>query len=158
MLEVKVATPDDWEAVRSVRLAALRDAPRAFWARFEDEVEFPERRWRERISTGHNLLALLDGRPIGQATGVMPDGRSARVSLVGMWVAGEARGIGVGARLVEGVCEWAAASGAHRVELWVEEGNDPALRLYERCGFRPTGERQPMPGGDRTELAMFRTV
>jgi ribosomal protein S18 acetylase RimI-like enzyme len=29
--------------------------------------------------------------------------------------------------------------------LWVAEANEPARRLYERYGFTPTGECQPLP-------------
>jgi ribosomal protein S18 acetylase RimI-like enzyme len=30
--------------------------------------------------------------------------------------------------------------------LWILNGNDPALRLYEQFGFQSTNERQPLPG------------
>ncbi len=29
--------------------------------------------------------------------------------------------------------------------LWVADHNIPAWLLYERVGFQPTGERQPLP-------------
>jgi ribosomal protein S18 acetylase RimI-like enzyme len=45
------------------------------------------------------------------------------------------------------------------VHLWVTRGNEPALRLYESMGFRPTGESQPLPSDPaRVELAMTREL
>jgi hypothetical protein len=29
--------------------------------------------------------------------------------------------------------------------LWILNGNDPALRLYEQFGFQSTNQRQPLP-------------
>jgi ribosomal protein S18 acetylase RimI-like enzyme len=41
----------------------------------------------------------------------------------------------------------------------VTENNKPARGLYERCGFSPTGERQPLPSDPALmELAMARSV
>jgi ribosomal protein S18 acetylase RimI-like enzyme len=43
------------------------------------------------------------------------------------------------------------------VQLWVTETNDPARRLYERCGFALTGERKPLPSHpEYAEIAMAR--
>ncbi len=36
-------------------------------------------------------------------------------------------------------------SGVHTVWLWILNGNDPALRLYEQFGFQSTNQRQPLP-------------
>jgi RimJ/RimL family protein N-acetyltransferase len=41
----------------------------------------------------------------------------------------------------------------------VTDNNKPARRLYERCGFTPTGERQPLPSNPALgELAMTRDL
>ena len=51
------------------------------------------------------------------------------------------RGRGIGAQLVQGVCETAAAAerpGQHLI-LQVEGDNTAAVRLYERCGFESSG-------------------
>ena len=47
--------------------------------------------------------------------------------------------------LVEAISGWAQACGARRLTLWVTARNDPAVALYQRCGFRPTGLTKPLP-------------
>ena len=55
--------------------------------------------------------------------------------------------------------DWAAARNATSVHLWVTETNKPARLLYERCGFTPTAERQPLPSNPSlAELAMSRPL
>jgi len=76
-----------------------------------------------------------------------------------MWVRPQARGHGVGEALIAAVLEWAQARHARSVHLWVTEANKPARRLYERCGFKPTGERQPLPSNPALdELALARPL
>jgi ribosomal protein S18 acetylase RimI-like enzyme len=62
-----------------------------------------------------------------------------------MFVRPQARGHGVGEALVDAVAVWARGKDAKSVHLWVTETNKPAIRLYERCGFTATPERQPLP-------------
>jgi GNAT superfamily N-acetyltransferase len=60
---------------------------------------------------------------------------------------------------IAAVLDWARASRARSVHLWVTETNKPACRLYERCGFSPTGERQPLPSNPALgELGMTRPL
>jgi ribosomal protein S18 acetylase RimI-like enzyme len=47
--------------------------------------------------------------------------------------------------LIDRAVRWATDHHADEVILWVADQNAAARRLYERIGFRPTGERQPLP-------------
>jgi RimJ/RimL family protein N-acetyltransferase len=61
-----------------------------------------------------------------------------------MFVHHTARRRGLGAALIEAVSAWARDCGAGQVSLWVAEGNDRALSLYQGLGFRLTGVTQPL--------------
>ena len=76
-----------------------------------------------------------------------------------MFVDGTERRHGVGAMLVEGVAAWARARGAARLSLWVFPSNEPAIALYRKCGFRPTGETKPLAHSPTIgELRMVRDL
>ena len=62
-----------------------------------------------------------------------------KATLVGMYVEPGAGGRGVGRALVEALLAEARADGLELIVLTVTEGNDKAVALYERCGFRSFG-------------------
>jgi ribosomal protein S18 acetylase RimI-like enzyme len=138
-------TAQDWRTLRDVRLRALAEAPRAFGFTLERELGYDERTWRERAGAGRTFLARLAGDVVGLVSFYVEEGREAERQLVSMWVDPRARGTGVAALLVAAVREAAATEGARVLTLFVADGNDRARRLYERLGFRSTGERQPLP-------------
>jgi GNAT superfamily N-acetyltransferase len=144
---VRETEVDDWAAMRDIRLAALQDAPDAFAATYHQEVSFTEAQWRTRIDRGGSFLAYVPevsaSDPAGLSCGYLTDPDT--VNLVSMWVNPQARGHGVGQALIAAVTGWARARAAQSVHLWVTETNSPARRLYQRCGFSLTGERQPLP-------------
>ena len=160
MTELRTVGADDWQAMRDIRLDALREAPYAFASTYAQEAAYPEQTWRERAGSGNSIVAYLPelGRgPVGlvAAIGAVPG----ELELVSMWVWPQARGRQVGSALVEAIVERARRAGLAQVHLWVTEMNKPARRLYERCGFSPTGERQPLPSDPALmELALARTV
>ena len=54
---------------------------------------------------------------------------------------------------------WARECGAEALCLWVVSTNRSAVALYERCGFRPTGQRQPLDHTPAlTEIQMIRDL
>ena len=157
MIELQVLTPDDWRIWRELRQVALGEAPYAFGSKLADwqgEGDLEER-WRGRLSIpgSHNLVVLLDGQPVGMASGV-PDDRDGVAELISMWVSPAARGRGAGDRLMAAVEQWARQGGAHTLKLSVTVGNDNAIALYQRSGFTDTGERETMPDGIRSEMIM----
>jgi GNAT superfamily N-acetyltransferase len=147
MVLVRKAMPEDWRALRDIRLAALRDAPDAFASTHDREAAFGEADWRGRTAVGGAFLAYLPevsaSEPVGLAGGYQPT--PGITELVSMYVRPRARGRGVGQALIDAVIGWAVTNNATTVHLWVTETNSRARSLYERCGFKPTGERQPLP-------------
>ncbi|MBI4011908.1 MAG: GNAT family N-acetyltransferase, partial [Candidatus Rokubacteria bacterium] len=55
------------------------------------------------------------------------------------------RGRGVGRALVEAVLGWCRGTGIGHLVLWSDTRFDRAHVLYQRMGFRRTGERE-LPG------------
>jgi ribosomal-protein-alanine N-acetyltransferase len=69
------------------------------------------------------------------------------------------RGHGVGRALLDLHLRRLAGMGARAVFLEVEEGNEPALSLYRRAGFRQVGQRPnyyPQPGGPSVAALILR--
>ena len=161
MVLVRETVADDWQALRDIRLEALRDAPTAFGSTYEQETERGEAHWRDRIARGGTFLAFIPEvsatEPAGLIGGYQED--PVTVELVSMYGRPRARGRGVGEALVAAVIDWAGQRNAAAVRLWVTETNAPALALYERCGFALTGERQPVPFHPSIdEVAMIRRL
>jgi len=160
MVLVREITADDWKLMRDVRLAALAEAPSAFGSTYAREADFTEERWRGRISERSVTFFAHEERadvaPAGLVGVYVEDGDA---ELVSMWVRPSARGLGVGAALVEAAAAWAKTRDFGALFLWVTESNAPAVRLYERLGFTPTGERQPLPSNPAlAEIRMSREL
>jgi GNAT superfamily N-acetyltransferase len=161
MVVVRAATAEEWQVLRDIRLEALRDAPNSFGATYDQQAALAETDWRRRISRGGTFFAYID-----EANGTMPAGLVGglpetpdRVELVSLWVRPGARGLGVGEALVTAVIDWALRRNATAVHLWLTEKNEFARKLYQRCGFIPTDERQPLPTKpDLTEVGMVRPL
>jgi GNAT superfamily N-acetyltransferase len=128
VVSVRAIEVGEWALWRSLRLAALREAPEAFTSSYDDWATADEARWRQRLEGWLNLVASLDGEHVGMASGKVGD----PVLLTSLWVAPNARGRGVGDVLVDGVVRWAAP---RSVVLGVEAGNECARALYLRHGF-----------------------
>ena len=76
-----------------------------------------------------------DGRPAAQRLRRRGSGRT-RGYLQRLAVAPAAQGGGVGAALVVDGLRWLRRWGTKEVFVNTQEGNDSAIRLYERLGFR----------------------
>ncbi|GAA1274226.1 GNAT family N-acetyltransferase [Saccharothrix xinjiangensis] len=142
MIEIRPLEADEWALWRSLRLAALREAPDAFTSRYEDWASASEARWRQRLSGWLNLVAALDGEHVG----MVGCGAGDPAPVVSLWVAPRARGRGVGDALVAAVVAWAAP---RSVELGVAAGNDRARALYLRHGFVEVGGGRLVRAGAR---------
>ncbi|WP_320776161.1 GNAT family N-acetyltransferase [Streptomyces sp. CRN 30] len=84
---------------------------------------------RERV-----WIAELDGRPVGCVLCVR-DSAPATARLRLLLVEPEARGLGIGDRLVAAVVAFARETGHQQLVLWTNDVLGAARRLYERHGF-----------------------
>lgn len=157
-MEIRRASEADLRPLRALRLRALTEDPHAFGSTPESELARTDEQWAFRFDPGATFAAVAEDGTLGGMVTGLPDPEHHRcVDLISMWVAPEHRGRGGGAGLVEAVCAWATDRGAAEVRLHVVAGNTAAERLYERCGFRPTGEVVPT-GDGRTERVLTRRL
>jgi ribosomal protein S18 acetylase RimI-like enzyme len=93
-----------------------------------------------RRGNGANAVAFVDGALVGECTlqrRIPSDER--HTAVLGIAVLAGFRGIGIGEELMRQVLLKARRLGVWLVELEVMKGNVPAVRLYEKLGFRTVG-------------------
>jgi hypothetical protein len=59
MVLVRATTMTDWQALREIRLQALRDAPDAFASTYAREAAFGEDEWHRRATRDGSFIAFL---------------------------------------------------------------------------------------------------
>ena len=172
---IRSIRPDEWPAVKELRLAALQDpvAHLAFLESFEQASDKPDSYWRERTANGaegapgaQQIIAEgPDGHWAGTLTVLVEEAGSKdwagfpverrQGHVVGVFVRPEHRGSGLTEALFEAGLKWAWGRGAERVRLIVHEDNARARAFYRKVGFVPTGLTVPLSedSGD-SELEM----
>lgn len=143
MIDVRIFTPEDWQILRELRLAALKDSPEFFGGTYEEAESRKDQEWQRWPRDGRAFGAFLDSQPVGMAaTWPNPESPEAE-TLIGMWVAPSARSKGVAEAIIDAVV---AAAEAKPVELNVYDNNPRAHAFYKRYGFvdvRRTDYGQP---------------
>jgi hypothetical protein len=82
-LVVRRVVPDEWQAFREIRLAALAESPGAFVTTYARASQYDEQLWRSRAADGATMLAWRGDRPVGLVAAYLPDDVA---QLVMMWV------------------------------------------------------------------------
>jgi ribosomal protein S18 acetylase RimI-like enzyme len=141
---VRRVRPSDWRLLKLCRLRALLLDPASFGTSLAKSAGQPERHWRD-LAAGHaggrdrSILLALDDRA---AVGMIRIERENPPDLFGiysLWVDPAHRRRGVAARLLGEAERWAHSVGARRTELFVAVAAGPALALYRRSGYSPSG-------------------
>lgn len=157
----------DWRSYRELRLEMLLDAPEAFWVKHSEVVDNTEEQWRWMIGHLPCLQARdRDGHPLGTLSvlpRVTPPGEEepteepGDVWVLAVYVRPAARGRGVSDELLRAAERMALERfDGRRLVLHVSELNEPALALYERHGYQPTGatiDHPRLAGVQELELA-----
>jgi putative acetyltransferase len=143
----------------TIRRATPADAP-GYARVMSDPAVYPglmqlpynnEQQWRERLTeiTGPGkvdlvLVAERDGAIVGNSglhpLTLAPQVRRRHVASIGIAVASEAQGQGVGTALMQAMCDYADRwLGLLRIELTVYVDNARAIALYRKFGFEIEG-------------------
>lgn len=85
-------------------------------------------------------IAELDGRPVGSVMCVRDEAEEGTARLRLLLVEPEARGHGIGERLVGSVVEFARERGYRDLVLWTNDVLGGARRIYQRAGFTLVAE------------------
>ncbi|HVV64006.1 MAG TPA: GNAT family N-acetyltransferase [Rhizomicrobium sp.] len=161
-LSVRPLAPVDYEALRDIRLEALRLHPEFFAADLAQEEAASREEWLARLSSAVTLGGFLDGRLCGLLVLARPSRpKLAHTGEVGaMYVREEARGTGLADALMHAAIDLASRQ-MEQLKLTVNAQNARAVRFYERHGFREIG-RIPkslfVDGRYYDELLMLRRV
>jgi RimJ/RimL family protein N-acetyltransferase len=139
-IEIRPLAPRDAESYREIRLEALRNSPEAFGSNFEFEAAQPLAWFEHRLASSGVFGAFRDGALLGIAGFFIQQEpkKAHKATLWGMYVRPQARGSGIGRRLVETVID-AARARAELIQLAVVSENEAARRLYSALGFSQYG-------------------
>ena len=143
---IRPATPEDEPALTEVQhSSAIHHAtidPDRWRMQTLEEGARSRRHWHRVQPRSAGLVAVADGRVVGMIELYLkrprdPEGAQvARIKVdLGLAVAPDWRGRGVGTALMRAAEDWARAQGAERMVLDLNAANEGALRLYERLGY-----------------------
>lgn len=166
-ISIRPLGPEDASHFRSLRLAALRDAPQAFGSSYEEEHLVTPQEWARRLEPAPTraVFGAWDGERLVGSAGLLrmaPLKQLHKAVTWGVYVAPTQRGSGLGRRLMGAVLEEAGRwQGVRQALLTVAEDNPAAQRLYESLGFVAYG-REPaalqVGGRYLAETLMIRTL
>ena len=161
-LAVRPLTAEDYEALREIRLEALRLHPEAFAADLAQEEVMSKEQWLARLASATSFGGFVDDALVGIAV----FSRSGRPKLAhtgdlgAMYVRESARGSGLADLLMQTLLAHAAGE-VEQIKLTVNAENARAVKFYERHGFRAIGcipNSLRVAGRDYDELLMLRVL
>jgi L-amino acid N-acyltransferase YncA len=138
-VELRSLRPDDWPTVAEIYWDGMRDG----LATFETEVPTWDA-WDAAHLREHRIVADLMGDVVGWAALAPVSSRPCYrgVAEDSVYVARQARGLGIGRKLLEALVTGAERAGIWTIQTSIFPENRASLALHEHCGFRVVGTRE----------------
>lgn len=139
-LDIRPARVDDAGAICEIYNHAIEDRVATLETRLRTGEE--QRAWLEARDERHPVLVADRAGAVvawGSLNVFNPRAAYDHVADFSIYVAREARGAGVGRRMLEALIDCARAIGYHKMVLAAFEWNTAGMRLYESAGFRRVG-------------------
>ena len=143
-INIREALPSDVIQYRELRLFALQDAPTAFSADYQVNLNHPMSFWEGRLrfdEYGMVYFAERAGNLIGM-TGIRqresPKTKHS-AEIFSVYVRPEWRGLRIAEGMLDHCVQWAKAREVNTLKLGVMADNTSAVRCYERCDFKIYG-------------------
>jgi L-amino acid N-acyltransferase YncA len=137
-MQVRELRPADWPAVRAIYEEGIASGDATF------ETEAPDWEAWDAAHLDLRLVAERDGEVVGWAalSGVSDRCAYRGVAEVSVYVAGAARGAGIGRALLDELVARSEAAGYWTLTAGIFPENEASLRLHRACGFREVGVRE----------------
>ena len=159
-IEIVTATVNDVDRLRALRLAALKDTPDAFGARYDDEVNKPILEWQDRLKNTHWCFVVADGVDVGLlAVDRAEKDRNSDCWLSSWWIKDEFRGSGIPKLMLTWLEQLCRENNWKKIGLGVWPDNLRAIAAYKKLGFTERQKLLPsrsIPG--LMYLAMYKNV
>ena len=159
-IEITKAGAEAAQRLRSVRLAALKDAPDAFGAKYEDELLFSDSQWQDRLKYTYWCFVVADGVDIGLLAVDRADkDRNSDCWLSSWWISDTFRGQGVSQLMMDWVIKLSRENDWKIIGLGVWPENLRARSAYKKLGFVEADK--PLPSRSKPGqmyLGMYRQV
>jgi ribosomal protein S18 acetylase RimI-like enzyme len=139
--------PEDWRAIRALRLRALQVDPLSFRATHEGEAAYSEEQWKDwaaEDAAGDDyatLIARQGSQPIGMVAAYRDESERQLFHIFAMWVAPEVRRAGIGRLLLNEIEGWIRSVGGTAAQLSVTTAASAARQLYVSAGYEPDGDQ-----------------
>jgi ribosomal protein S18 acetylase RimI-like enzyme len=139
-VEIRPAKPSDARAFHAFWTAIVAEGRFVRTEEVREPVGVFRKRFRRRSDQEVHLLAFEGSRLVGHVT-VQREGHpvTQHVGSLAIAVAVDARGRGIGRRLMDEAIAWSTHAGIEKLVLSVYPHNEAAIALYRACGFVEEG-------------------
>ena len=164
--QVVLRNPEPEDAQSMIDLVNALDTETVFLAREPGEFEMSLEKEHEFLAEQKAsestlfLICLVDGIVSGSCQASSPARRRFRhKAMVGIALRQAVCGLGIGRKMMNALIAWGKERGLSHLELQVDSGNLPALKLYMSLGFLIGGckyhERKLADGTYRDDYIMY---